>query len=589
MRKKLQIFILLFLAVSATLADRQEKSEDHNVKRLATQAKENEKKGDLAAAAYSYNELGHYMLSQKKYADAIKNYEKAESLYRNLKDRKNLVLSQHYIADVYEKINKPNKAIKLYETSATIAENLKDDALAEKSYEKLYQLYGAVGNKKKSDEYYALYKSFKTTRQNQQLQEQSRLNQQEIAMLKKKFSLSEKEIQQTQQELNRTTKELLSAKDSLSILEFINKQKEMQINLLNKEKTIKELALREKEAILKNKELALKEQKAIAEKEKIIIYFLSIGILMAMTLAFVIFRSYKEKQRAHAIIAAQNESITQQNINITNSINYAQRIQTAMLPQEKALHALIPDSFILFKPRDIVSGDFYWFYNVSTRHNLNEYAPDDDIGIEPLPNSSESDRIIVAAADCTGHGVPGALMSMIGYNLLNVIANKRIYDADVILRELHKSIRFALQQYKNDNQDGMDIALCVIDKKNKQLHFAGAKNPIIYIQEGTLHYIKGDKHPIGGSQGEVRRTYTKHTIALDKPTYVYLFSDGYIDQFGGPEKTKFMIKNFKEKLLQIHQLPFYQQKSILDKTIEDWKGQHEKQIDDILVLGLKVA
>src|SRR5207244_569162 len=149
--------------------------------------------------------------------------------------------------------------------------------------------------------------------------------------------------------------------------------------------------------------------------------------------------------------------------------------------------------------------------------------------------------------------------------------------------------RFALQQYKNENQDGMDMALCVIDKDAKTMEFSGAKNPIVYIQDGELFHIKGDSHPIGGSQRGAKRTYTKHVISIEKPTSFYLFSDGYTDQFGGPENKKFMIKNFKELLLKIHTLPFDEQKSILDKSIEDWKGTREKQLDDVLVMGMKVG
>ncbi|HWZ22612.1 MAG TPA: SpoIIE family protein phosphatase, partial [Cytophagaceae bacterium] len=217
------------------------------------------------------------------------------------------------------------------------------------------------------------------------------------------------------------------------------------------------------------------------------------------------------------------------------------------------------------------------------------FDPETNTGVERLPDSNEARKIIVAAVDSTGHGVPGALMSMIGYNLLNMIASKNIFEADKILGELHKNVRFALQQYKNDNKDGMDMSLCVIDKDAKTMEFSGAKNPIVYIQDGELFHIKGDSHPIGGSQGDAKRTYTKHVISIEKPTFFYLFSDGYPDQFGGTESKKFMIKNFKELLLKIHTLPFEEQKIILDTTIEKWKGNHEKQIDDILVMGMMVG
>jgi serine phosphatase RsbU (regulator of sigma subunit) len=253
-----------------------------------------------------------------------------------------------------------------------------------------------------------------------------------------------------------------------------------------------------------------------------------------------------------------------------------------MLPHEHSFQQQFKDSFILFKPKDVVSGDFYWFFNVNTGSALNDYEVENE-------NHTMAQKVIVAAVDCTGHGVPGAFMSMIAYNLLNMIVSKNIHEPDKILSELNRSVRFALQQYKNDNKDGMDMAICSIDRTNKIIEYAGAKNPLIIIKDGVLEHIKGDKEPIGGSQGASDRVYTKHTIAIDKPTTLYLFSDGFEDQFGGPEGKKFMIKNFKELLLNIHHEPFDKQKGILDKTIEDWKGTKEKQIDDILVMGLWVS
>jgi serine phosphatase RsbU (regulator of sigma subunit) len=308
-------------------------------------------------------------------------------------------------------------------------------------------------------------------------------------------------------------------------------------------------------------------------------YGLLLIILMVLVLAFVLYRNFQQKQTANAKIEEQLGIIQQQHTNITNSINYAQRIQNAMLPGERALKHLVQDSFILFKPKDIVSGDFYWFYNIS----------EENIHTDSEPEPANTRKLIVAAVDCTGHGVPGALMSMIGYNLLNTIVAHNVVESDKILSELHRNVRFALQQHKNDSKDGMDMALCVVDKDARTIEFSGAKNPIIYIQDGELHHIKGDSHTIGGAQGEAKRTYTKHVISIEKPTSFYLFSDGYTDQFGGPDSRKFMIKNFKEMLLKIHTLPFDEQKAILDKTIENWKGTKEKQIDDILVLGMKVG
>jgi phosphoserine phosphatase RsbU/P len=264
-------------------------------------------------------------------------------------------------------------------------------------------------------------------------------------------------------------------------------------------------------------------------------------------------------------IIKQKKELEAINKDITDSINYAFRIQTAMLPDLKKVIQHIPENFIFFKPKDIVSGDFYWF---TTREN----------------------KVIISAVDCTGHGVPGAFMSMVGDALLNQIVNiERITSPELILQRLHIKIRQALKQETGTTRDGMDIALCVIDLPNKILEYAGAKNPLIYVQNNELHEIRADRHSIGGEQLEKERVFAKHTISIDTPTWIYLFSDGFPDQFGGERRKKFMTKNLKNLLFEHHQKPFSQQKEILEETFENWKNTaHENQLDDVLVIGCKI-
>ena len=261
-------------------------------------------------------------------------------------------------------------------------------------------------------------------------------------------------------------------------------------------------------------------------------------------------------------ITVQKEIIEAKNQSITESINYAKRIQDAALPRVEEIKESIPDSFIYFKPRDIVSGDFYWFVR-------------------------EGKKIIVTAADCTGHGVPGAFMSLIGNDLLNEIVTARgVIESDKILNELHDSVRKALRQEENRSRDGMDLALCVIDTETKTLQFSGAKNPLVYFKNGEMTVIKGDKYPIGGVQFQVDRHYTRHEVDLSEPIMLYLFSDGYQDQFGGEKSEKFMSKNFKLLLKEIHEKPVEEQKQILDDRFKSWKGDRS-QIDDILIMGMR--
>jgi serine phosphatase RsbU (regulator of sigma subunit) len=253
-----------------------------------------------------------------------------------------------------------------------------------------------------------------------------------------------------------------------------------------------------------------------------------------------------------------------------------------MLPANESIEKVLGKNnfFVLNKPRDIVSGDFYWFANLE---NI----------------------VIIAVADCTGHGVPGALMSMIGMNLLDEIVNtKKIIQPDKILNQMHKGINYALKQDETSVKDGMDMVVIALikaqkdiptascDKMNKfnALQYAGAMNPLLYMANNELIEIKANKNPIGGHQSEnEKRIFTLHEVNITAPTVIYLFTDGYQDQFGGKERKKFMVRKFKELLLNIHKKELNHQKQVLDSTIENWKYEgKEEQVDDILVMGISL-
>ncbi|MDX2303961.1 MAG: 7TM diverse intracellular signaling domain-containing protein [Microscillaceae bacterium] len=256
--------------------------------------------------------------------------------------------------------------------------------------------------------------------------------------------------------------------------------------------------------------------------------------------------------------------INEKNTQITASINYAQRIQSAMLPDPVLFKKAFPESFILFRPRDTVSGDFYYL-------------------------EEEQGKLVLAAIDCTGHGVPGAFMSMMGNEILNtVIKERHIVEADEILNQMHQGVQYSLKQAESNIRDGMDMALCVIDPEKKILEFAGAKNPLCYVQNGEFKIIQGNKHSIGGYVRPLEQVYQKHIIDISTPTQIYIFSDGYADEFGGEKGRKFMIANFKKLLHQISQEPCEVQQKILEKTIDRWLGLEYRQIDDILVIGVKL-
>jgi serine phosphatase RsbU (regulator of sigma subunit)/uncharacterized protein HemY len=272
----------------------------------------------------------------------------------------------------------------------------------------------------------------------------------------------------------------------------------------------------------------------------------------------IAYQGYRRKQ-AQSRIQKQNEEIT-------SSINYARRIQTAFLPLNEDIATYIPQFFILYKPRDIVSGDFYWF-------------------------EQKDNKLILAAADCTGHGVPGALMSMVGNEILNeVVIQRGITEADKILNELHKGVLTALRQDITKNADGMDISLVVIDYQNKIMEFAGARNPLYYIQDQVFKQVKANIFSIGGTLMGIERQFTKHIIDISIPTTFYLFSDGFQDQFGGEQNKKFMAKHLKNLLFSIHQKEMNEQKEILDSQINEWMQIGKtQQTDDILLIGVKIA
>ncbi|WP_250632637.1 SpoIIE family protein phosphatase [Rhodoflexus caldus] len=263
-------------------------------------------------------------------------------------------------------------------------------------------------------------------------------------------------------------------------------------------------------------------------------------------------------------IAVQNSELETKNRMITDSIRYAQRIQQAILPLNETLAETLPEHFVLYQPRDIVSGDFYWL-------------------------QEKDGYIFIASADCTGHGVPGAFMSMIGNNLLEqAVVEHGVLTPDAILAEMRLAIQKVLKQRETLNKDGMDIALIRIDKARKQLVFAGAKSPIIIVQNGELHYIKGDLISIGGDD-MATSAFTNHYFSFEQPLECYLFSDGYQDQFGGPKNKRFGIRRLRELILEIHSRPMAEQKDIFIEKLQDWQEQTmQKQLDDIMMIGIRL-
>jgi ligand-binding sensor domain-containing protein/serine phosphatase RsbU (regulator of sigma subunit) len=310
-------------------------------------------------------------------------------------------------------------------------------------------------------------------------------------------------------------------------------------------------------------------------------YVLTILLLFMLTFLYIKRREYKflsekrileEKVRERTFeiqsqkneIELQRDMIDEKNANITSSIRYASNIQKAVLPPIELIDKLLPDNFILSKPKDIVSGDFYWL-------------------------TEKDNKIVFTVADCTGHGVPGAFMSLLGITLLNEIVNiKGITRSDTIVTELRYSLIHSLQQSRKDitTSDGFDIALCVLDNQQKRIQFTGGMSNLIYIHDGNLSVVRADRNSVCVEYGN-SGPFTMKEFDYKKGDVLYLFSDGYQDQFGGRQDKKYFVHRFYVELLDIHRLPMSKQKEILEKNLKEWMGDNV-QTDDITVMGIRL-
>ena len=276
-----------------------------------------------------------------------------------------------------------------------------------------------------------------------------------------------------------------------------------------------------------------------------------------------------EEQRRE--LESTTEEIHYINKQITASINYAERIQRSMLPDQKMLKGIFKESFIIYKPKDVVSGDFYWFERI---------------------NRAGKEFMVVAAADCTGHGVPGAIMSMMGNNLLtNIVYYQNYLDPNKILARMDQEIKYELKQGENpeDSKDGMEMALCVIDLDTNELDYAGGGIPLYIMRDGELITYKPDKVMLGGmvGQSEDDNALNVHHIQLQKNDKIYLCSDGFQDQFGGPQDKKFMAKRLRELFKEIHGESMEEQNTMITERFQDWKKDTD-QTDDVMVLGFRI-
>ena len=401
------------------------------------------------------------------------------------------------------------------------------------------------------------------TRQEDLIKENSLI----LEELRGEIEQREREIEKKSEVLEKQEGEI--GQQKLMIRTQVDEVHKHRETLADQEKMIRDkemtILTREEEIQKQDARLGLQNEKIVLQaeaiqKQKLIIMAAALALILVIGLVYFIWINYRNKKRANDLLRAQCDQIAYQKKHITDSITYAEKIQRAILPSLELFSDRI-EHFVLFKPRDIVSGDFYWVEEVE-------------------------DRLVIIAADCTGHGVPGAFMSMLGVSLLNeIVINKKITRPDEILNKLRDKIIEALKQEKEGViKDGMDMTVCLLDLQKGTLLFSGANNPLYHIRDGELKQIRGDKMPV--AIHEVMNPFTLHEIQLEKGDTFYTFSDGYADQFGGLAQKKFLAKNFRKLLLEIQGETMINQGIHLDRSFETYRDDLE-QIDDVVVIGVR--
>jgi len=587
--------ILLFIFLSVWLHCPSMAQDNSDINSLTSQAATYEKDGKKPELARCYSKIGSLYLNQGQNNKAIESFQKSIKLYEELGNEnaaKNVCTSigisyveteqfdqaltyfkkslrtsekqgkqQDIVSDLIN-IAQANQGKKNYaesnqalERARSIAQELSNISMIKTCYSTLSENYEKLGNSEKAKSYFELAAAINNKLQNDELKKsESRTIQAEAESNAKDFQLRDKDqkIQKISRE-QQLTNELLQQKDEV-------------------------LKLREKES-------NARVQIELAKRKNIYLVIAALGfiLLLVMIFLFFSFKQLMEKKKAFSLLEQSNIQIirqkkeieiqrdlaTSQKKKITDSIQYAQRIQTAVLPPVSIIEKVLPEHFILFRPRDIVSGDFYWM-------------------------TEKEGILIIAAVDCTGHGVPGAFMSMLGVAFLNDIVNKitinkhiRSLHANEILDQLRNHVITSLHQSDklNESKDGMDMALCIVDFENKQLQYAGAHNPVYIIRKGQLTQYEADRMPIGIYKNS-SNGFKNQDIALEKDDQIYIFSDGYYDQFGGSNRLKMFSANFRKYLIEISSKPMAEQKKLLSDFYDNWKGPNE-QVDDVLVIGFK--
>lgn len=498
-----------------------------------------------------------------EYSSALNHYQRAGKHYRIAKDKKLFLQAELGAINIFIKQKDTKKALGLLRESTNIAQMLSSDDLLAQCYKAYSAAYELQNDKAKALEYRKLFDELDINLRESKLREME--NKMQVEKSKQYATIHEKE-----KALLEKDKTIAFIEDAKKRVEQKVTEEELLIEALNKEKRLKDLELQQTNS-----------------EEKIILLILAIvGVILLASIVIGVFmyRAYQDKNKANSLLELQNEEIKQQQIalkkqgdelrhilnNVHDSIRYAEKIQYANLPSKDEIAKYLPETFIIYRPKDVVSGDFYWFAAEVTKNNQS--------------------KIFFALGDCTGHGVPGAFMAMIGITFLKEVVNqKHLHNPANILAYMHVGIRKALQQHDNTNDDGIDMALCMFDERNSletKVVFAGAKRPLYICQDKEIQTIKGDAKSVGGRQKETERVFTNHEVKLLKGTMIFLTSDGYADQ-NNPNNEKIGTQKMLTTFADNSILSVDTQKQALE-TLLDTHQQHKHQRDDITVVGIRI-
>jgi serine phosphatase RsbU (regulator of sigma subunit) len=498
---------------------------------------------DTASYAYANdcNNLGQTYVALGDYDKATTYLKKTQAYYANNKKSLHYTNALSGLANIESKKKNYSQALMYYNEVIKLREELstrKSDLAI--TYLNMSLIYGELAKPKEALEYglKGYQNALESEDKNELLHAYNNLN---TAYAKAGNYQKAYEFSQLYTNL----------KDSISGIE-----RQKQINELDKQYQTEK---KEKENQLLNKQLEI--QQIQGKQQQFFLIVSAVIVVLIAYLAFVLYRQNKQKQKANFKLELKNKIIEEQHKDIIDSINYAKRIQQAILKEEEHVSAHLPPHFILFKPKDIVSGDFYWALE-------------------------KAEYLYITAADCTGHGVPGAFLTMLGISYLNEInACEEILSPAEILDKLRDKIVQELSRH-GTTKDGMDISLMRLNLKTNEIMWAGAFNALWYVEGGILKEIKANKQPIGYVDDP--KPFTNHSLRLNTNDTVYLFTDGFADQFGGPKGKKYKYKQFEESLLANNHKPLVEQKQILNASFTNWQGNLE-QVDDVTVIGIKLV